>query len=247
MKQTAFQQGIICPTNFMLELEKQATLCQCQTIWGEFIKMQNWCFAARKSIFKLCKNWNKKSLPKIYSWGGHFNYLDPKFFTRVMSWWPSVPFWVVAGEQLKRWRSSLSWSAWSAERLEGFHVCLGFLATVTNTGKIFSPSHLFQLSSLRRDWWMWLLYKRNGKEKTLGSSYFSSSSSRIWFQSVGCIVTWRRGCEFHLERVEGKQWFLSVSGSWKVLSKSFTNRFCSICECCFFHLVMVFLPLDFSP
>lgn len=142
MKQTAFQQGIICPTNFMLELEKQATLCQCQTIWGEFIKMQNWCFAARKSIFKLCKNWNKKSLPKIYSWGGHFNYLDPKFITRVMSWWPSVPFWVVAGEQLKRWRSSLSWSAWSAERLEGFHVCLRFLAAVTNTGKIFSPSHL---------------------------------------------------------------------------------------------------------
>lgn len=35
MKQTAFQQGIICPTNFMHELEKQDTLCQCQTIWGE--------------------------------------------------------------------------------------------------------------------------------------------------------------------------------------------------------------------
>lgn len=38
MKRTAFQQGIICPTNFMHELEKQATLCQCQTIWGEFNK-----------------------------------------------------------------------------------------------------------------------------------------------------------------------------------------------------------------
>lgn len=38
MKQTAFQQGIICPTNFMHELEKQAMLCQCQTIWGEFNK-----------------------------------------------------------------------------------------------------------------------------------------------------------------------------------------------------------------
>lgn len=38
MKPTVFHQGIICPTNFMHELEKQVMLCQCQTIWGEFNK-----------------------------------------------------------------------------------------------------------------------------------------------------------------------------------------------------------------
>lgn len=35
--------------------------------------------------------------------------------------------------------------------MEGFNMCLGFPATVRNTGKILSPPHHFQLSSLRRD------------------------------------------------------------------------------------------------
>lgn len=37
---------------------------------------------------------------------------------------------------------------------------------------------------------------------------------------VGCIFSWRRGCGFHLEQVEEKQWFHLVSVWYLVVERS---------------------------
>lgn len=232
----------------MHELEKQATLCQRQTLWGEFNKCRTDVLLQGNPVFyfflELCEDWNK-SLCLL-------NYLGQNWMPRACNGGEACHTGLQLGSsQTAQELCRLEWReiAWL---LYIFRIANNYQKLWENS---FSPTTfptliieergIYVVKCTETVWGKW-----EGEDSWVGIFVPSPAG---FYSTVDEIVTWWRGLWVSFEG-SGRKAMVSFSvclisgrwnASWKVLSKSSPKRFAAWVNVVSSNFG--FLPLDFSP